>query len=394
MKILALSTTLILSVATIGTAEDRGHSLASAKPAANSSDFHNMLSSLSNMLSSTNPKMVAQNAEPAAGETAAPQAVSDVDDLPPLPGAAVKKVKEPRRIAQPEANTSALSPQTRSMLEAAPSGIGNRQNKAGGNISLKRGGFDPEYGQYIDGPIDQAEPPAAPVNPDKIAKDGSKVKPDIKLAARPGKMDIKVVSVSNVNDTLINYLEQGFKALNTGQYEGAVALYKSALLKDPRNRDAMFGIATAYQKGGQKTQARNAYSALLAAYPAYEPGLNNLLVMASNESPKDALKELDALGARNPNFAAVYAQKAAIYGKMGDNISAKRNLVKALSLEPGNIVYRYNLAILVDKMGEIDVATKLYGQLLDQSAKGIALPVERSEISDRLTYIAAQHKNL
>ena len=389
MKILFLSAAVTLSLATSTT-------VAAADP----SGFNNVLSSLSNLLSSTNPKVVTYQAmEPAVGEDmpTAPtmtklHVTDEVESLPPLPGTPPKEVAAPQPIIQPEVDMNRLSPQTRQMLQSTPAGIGEAPKTPGGKLSLKRGDFDPEYGRYIDAPIDVSEKAGAPINPDKI-NNSEKVENKTQPAKKA--MDIKVEAGSRNadNSNIINLLEQGLSALNTGQYEGAMTLYKSVLQKDPRNRDAMFGLATAYQKAGQKVQAREAYSRLLSAYPNYEPALNNILVMASNEAPEDALKELQKLEARNPSFAAVYAQKGAIYAKMGDGANAKTNMIKAANLEPNNIIYLYNLAILVDQMGEIENASSLYNKLLEQSAKGAQLPVERSQISDRLAYIASQHQN-
>lgn len=386
MNRLILSTILSITCSVTALAADTG------TVPNKSSDFKNMMTSLSNMLSSTNPKTTKyQKLETAAGENQAPETVTKlhVNDLPPLPGTKAKAapIPEPQMIAQPEPDVeiAKLSQQTKNALRATPSGIGDVKKAPFGRVKLERGDFDPEYGKYINDPIDANEKNIV-VDADKItqAENGAPKSPKATST-----LDIKMQSGTK-HDSIITTLEQALRALNAGQYEGAIALYKNVLEKDAKNLDALFGIATSYQKAGQKPQARAAYAQLLKAYPGYEPGLNNLLVMASSEAPQDALKELDAIGARNPNFATVYAQKGAIYSKLNDFANAKKNLVRAVELEPDNIVYRYNLAVLLDRMGDAANATKLYGQILDLGAKGANLPISRDVISERMVFLGSQ----
>ena len=341
------------------------------------SDLSLLLTSLSNILSSTNPKTIHyQNLEPAAG---------NAQSMAPLHTSEQVPIVEPEPALKLTAPKPKLSAETKRILRSTPAGLGGTNSKPE-KITLKRGEFDPEFGSLLDGPIDKTEPPnegTADLNgPGPEAKE-----PPVTAVAKP-KFEI---SVNNSKDAKSTYelLDKALKAVNAGQYESAIAYYKLVLKRDKRNQDAMFGLAASYHKAGQRTQAREAYAQLLSAYPSFEEGLSNMLLLASEEAPADALKELDRLGAKNPNFAPIFVQKAKIYAKMGDNEKAKQNFIKALKIQPNNANYRYEMAVFLDQSGDISGASQLYSQLIDESYKGNNLPVARSQIQERLAYIAS-----
>jgi Flp pilus assembly protein TadD len=261
-----------------------------------------------------------------------------------------------------------LSPETKRIFRKTPSNIGVTES-ASGSLAIQRGKFGEEF--EVNESILNNEVNSGAVKP---------------------KYEIKVQDTKTVENQ-ISMLDKGLKALVTGQYEGAIAIYKSVLVKQPKNRDALFGLATAYHKAGQRTQARQAYSNLLAKYPNFQDGLNNFLMLASEESPKDALAELEQLSVRNPNFAPIFAQKASIYNKMGEQDKAVTNFIKALLIEPGNLSYKYNLATIYDKNGAPEKARKMYSELLEASYKGKPLPVGRQQISERLEVLSAKRTN-
>lgn len=384
------------------------------------SDFNNMMTSISNMLSSTNPSTQAIQPQQYA----------------PVPVVVTPEATNERPLPQPKrVDYSKLSPETRAMLRAAPSGLGNERVSRGGNITIERGEFDPQYGALGNGPIDTdnkmaediktnnnaigvngqppiagkpgaALPPGAQKTGPQMIVNGKSISgnaasgkiqvsggpPSGAGTAKKAKFEIKVQDVKST-ESLGDLLERGLKALNVGQYEVAISLYKQALEKNRKSRDAMFGLATAYQKAGQRREARDAYVRLLGSYPEFEDGLNNFLVLASEESPADALKEMNNISSRNPRFAPVYAQKAAVYTKMNDLENARKNMAKAVRLAPDNNVYRYNMAILLDQMGDYGGATKLYGELIEASYKGAQLPVPAPQIQERMSYISSQHNS-
>lgn len=205
-------------------------------------------------------------------------------------------------------------------------------------------------------------------------------------------MNLQVTDQSKTEE-IINVkekLEMAYNALLSGQTSAAISIYKSILDHDYENQDALFGLATTYHKNKQPRQARAIYTEILKLNPNNIEALNNYLVLLAEESPDNALIELNKLERINPEFSPVPAQIAMIYLKMGSTSKAERYLRRAISLSPNNIVYRYNLAITSDRLGKIRQAIQLYNEVLDEAKSGVIIPGSIDQIEERLSFLKSK----
>jgi Flp pilus assembly protein TadD len=370
-------------------------------PAADKPSFGKAINELSRFLSSTNPETKVTETKPEAKTEPKPEIAGGATPVVPevgLPGITTSSgnISEPKPapmhlpiaddidkyeksvpIVPPMTpapknliiQEPMLTPEAKRIFRKMPSNIGGT-NAPGGSVAIQRGKFSVEM--HDDESVLNNEGKPAAAN-----------KPELKIEMQDAK----------TTETEISMLEKGLKALMAGQYESAIAIYKTILAKQPLNRDAMFGLATAYHKAGQRTQARQAYSELLTKYPSFQDGLNNFLMLAAEEAPKDALEELEQLAVRNPNYAPIFAQKASIYSRMGNTEKAVDNFIQAILIDPNNSAYKYNLATIYDRAGNREKARKLYAELLEDSYKGKPMPVGRNEISDRLEILSNKASN-
>ncbi len=197
------------------------------------------------------------------------------------------------------------------------------------------------------------------------------------------------ISVSQPNPNLDYELEKAYDALATGQPSLAIEIYKNILTNEPKNKGALFGLATTYHRTGQLDKARQFYGQLLAIDPAHRDGLNNFLVLLADEAPQQALEKMAELAKRNPKFSPIPAQMAVIYQRLGQPELALEHMFRAVALAPENLAYRYNLAILLDKQKKYDEAARLYRQLLEAAARGAVIPGNIQKIQQRLTFISS-----
>lgn len=187
-----------------------------------------------------------------------------------------------------------------------------------------------------------------------------------------------------------NYeLNRAYSALMGGDTTQAIETYKNILSADPSNEDALFGLASTYHRAGDLERARPYYGQLLKVNPNHREGLNNFLALMSDESPQEALAELDRLEQRNPDFSPIPAQQGIILGKLGYMDQAHEKMLRAIDLAPENMTYKYNLAIMLDKHGEYADAAALYRLLIDASLKGAQIPAPLATLQKRLNFIAA-----
>lgn len=184
-------------------------------------------------------------------------------------------------------------------------------------------------------------------------------------------------------------LEKAYNATIAGQTSIAMDIYKNVLSNDPKNKGALFGLGTLYHRAGQIDAARKFYSKLLMIEPSNRDALNNFLVLMADEAPEAALEQLSKLEKRDPKFSPIPAQMAIIYQKMGDMDRASQKMFRAVDLSPENLVYRYNLAIMLDKQSKYDEAGKLYYQIVQAYQRGQEIPGNIQKIQQRLTFISS-----
>lgn len=182
-------------------------------------------------------------------------------------------------------------------------------------------------------------------------------------------------------------LSQAYNALISGQISAAIRMYKDILDVQPYHLDALFGLATAYHRNYQYEQARKIYVDILEIDPNHKEALNNFLVLIAEESPEDALLELQKLERINPRFSPIPAQIAMIYLKLGKTAQAEQHLRRAVKLSPSNTVYIYNLAIVLDKLGKYDMAIPLYKKVLSAAEIGQNIPGSIQRIQERVIFL-------
>jgi Flp pilus assembly protein TadD len=183
-------------------------------------------------------------------------------------------------------------------------------------------------------------------------------------------------------------LSRAYDALVAGNNEAAVSIYRDLLASEPSNEEALFGLAATYHRTGAFDKARPLYAQLLKQNPTHREALNNFLVLASSEDPEAALRELERLALRNPDFSPIHAQIGMIYDRLNQPELARQHLLQAINIAPENLVYQYNLAIMLDRRGAKADATELYRRLLAAARSGAKLPANTAQLQARYNYLS------
>jgi tetratricopeptide (TPR) repeat protein len=190
---------------------------------------------------------------------------------------------------------------------------------------------------------------------------------------------------SNVN--IKKKMDEAYRALMAGQISASINIYKQIIDKHHNNKDALFGLATAYHRNSQFEQARSIYTEILEDEPNNKEVLNNFLVLVAEEAPESAILELQKLERINSDFSPIPAQIGMIYLKIGDADKAERYLRRAALLSPDNITYKYNLAITSDRLGKQRQAYRLYQQIVEASESGAIIPGSINSVTDRMNFL-------
>lgn len=272
-------------------------------------------------------------------------------------------IKDVNRLLDSQRNENQLSPETKDVLEQIPPDTlkdGQRSLQPMDDVGIERGKQKPSVFRGVE-------------------------KQDTN-ANRRGDVAFEVEN-KIPEDSIPQYLDNAYRAMEAGQLEAAAMLYKRIIYAEPENKDALFGLASVYQRTGQLPQARATYSKLLSLDPENWPAMNNFLVLAAEESPDHAIEEFKRLMRTNPEFAPIPAQVGMIYYRQKKYDDAANFLVKAIQLDPSNLSYRFNLAVIYDRLGRSRSAARLYQQLLEAADQGMELPESPDKIQERLSHI-------
>lgn len=345
---------------------------------------------------------------PAPGTPAAPAAIpvsAVMDGMAPVPAVATappttaasspapaipaSPLPTPLLEPAPAPVTDGTEPQpsltgtTRKTLSKIPSGLDAASQNNGSPIVLDR--------QKAQVPPEGDKKPDAEKKPEDAAKkpEGAGKKDEAPAAAEPANpLGIKV-GVGTPGFDAQYELERAYNALVAGDNETAIRFYQNVLANESGNKQALFGLGATYHRAGQIDKARPYYSRLLKLDPTHREALNNFLALAADEAPQEALGELAALEERNPDFSPIPAQLAYLHQKLGQTDQAIEKMVRAVSLSPENLTYRYNLAVLFDKAGRRQEAFALYKQLVDAHTRGDTVPGDIGRIQQRLTFLGS-----
>lgn len=202
-------------------------------------------------------------------------------------------------------------------------------------------------------------------------------------------IEIVVVDPQSENFGLREKEKLAYNAAMIGQYEVAVELYKQVAAAEPDNLYSKFSLAVVYQKLGQIRQAKTLYRDLLKRNPENQDEIiGNLLAILIEESPKDAAYLLSRLTVQNPDSAYILAQAAIAYEKNKNYSQASALLERAINLDPKNLGYKYNLAVIYDKSEQNEKAVALYADVAENHYADSGVSIE--QVQQRLQSLRSQ----
>jgi tetratricopeptide (TPR) repeat protein len=145
------------------------------------------------------------------------------------------------------------------------------------------------------------------------------------------------------------YLESGRRYEAAGKYKEAVIQFSNALKVDKNFADAHFELAKTYLKMGGNS-VKPGYQELLRTEDLAPNNLEARIdlgnIFLATRSTDRAAAEAKAVLAVNPNYADAYALLGAIAQRGGDNAEARKDIQKALAIEPNRPGFHSDLAML------------------------------------------------
>ena len=196
------------------------------------------------------------------------------------------------------------------------------------------------------------------------------------------------ISAGAAEPQLNPQLSQGYAALQSGKLEAARQLYGEAARNDPRNINALLGMAAIAMQEGRAEDANRIYFNVLDLDPRNPYAQTGLIALMGRADPVAAESRLKQLIAREP-LASLYFTLGNLYGDQSRWAEAQQAYFQAHQLEPANPDYAYNLAVGLEHIGQSRLAANFYRRAVDQAqAKGRA-GFNLALAQDRIRQLAA-----
>ena len=213
------------------------------------------------------------------------------------------------------------------------------------------------------------QPQAAPAADASPIQDEAPV-PRIHIESRP--------QTNSINPGL----QAAYQAYRQGDLAVAEQQYNAVLQRDPRNRDALLGMAGIAQRQGQDGIASHYYEYVLALNPR-DPEANAGLAMLSQDDTPDMESRLKLLLSQQPQSAALNFALGNLYAAQQRWPESQQAYFDAYSLQPDSADYAFNLAVSLDHLGQGKSAAQYYQRALQLDGSGSA-GFDRKQVRQRL----------
>jgi tetratricopeptide (TPR) repeat protein len=211
--------------------------------------------------------------------------------------------------------------------------------------------------------------------------------PAASTAQAPGS-SIKV-SAGSAEPQSDNRLVQAYAALQSGNLDAARQQYGDAARSDPRNINALLGLASVAMQQGRDEEASRLYFNVLELEPRNPYAQTGLIALLGRADPLSAEAKLKQLIAREP-AATLYFTLGNLYADQSRWAEAQQAYFQAHHLEPANPDYAYNLAVGLEHVGQPRLAADFYRRAVEQARNRGRAGFDLARAQDRIRELAAQ----
>lgn len=197
------------------------------------------------------------------------------------------------------------------------------------------------------------------------------------------------ISAGSAEPQTDNRLTQAYAALQSGKGDNARQLYGDVVRSDPRNINALLGLAAVALQQGQTDEASRLYMNVLELEPRNPYAQTGLIGMMGRADPAAAEARLKQLIARGPS-AALHFTLGNVYADQSRWAEAQQAYFQAHHLEPSNPDYAYNLAVGLEHVGQPKLAAGFYRQAVDLAQTRGRAGFNLAQAQDRIRQLSTQ----
>ena len=161
---------------------------------------------------------------------------------------------------------------------------------------------------------------------------------------------------------------QAYETLQRGDISRAKELYGQVLQADPRNIDALLGLASIALTDSRTDDASRYYQSVLDLDPRNSYAQAGLISIIGNADVQASEARLKQLIARDPS-AFLYFSLGNLYAQHAQWPAAQQAYYQAFQMQQDNPDFAFNLAIGLEHIGQNRLALDYYRKALDLSFK-------------------------
>jgi tetratricopeptide (TPR) repeat protein len=243
---------------------------------------------------------------------------------------------------------------------------------------------DPPSGPAAQPPVARSEPPAAqatPFAPSAKDEEASEPRPaQPRPEPPPSSSPIRLTTSKQRVDPAI---DRAYAALQGGDLSTAQSAYEQALKNDPKNADALHGVAAIHLRQGQTDRAQEYFLRALEADPKDARAQASLIGMNDQIDPGQSESRLKLLLSTQPDSPFLHFYLGNLYARQSRWAEAQQAYFRAMAGEPNNPDYLFNLAVSLDQLHQVKPAAQYYAQALAAADRRTA-GFDKQQVSDRL----------
>ncbi len=181
---------------------------------------------------------------------------------------------------------------------------------------------------------------------------------------RPAAAAPRSVRVTSGGPRVDPVVESAWEALQTGDLARARDAYQRVLRANPRDRDALLGMATIDARSHDFDSAEARYLRVLELDPRDPYAHAGLIALRGQTDPLQSESRIKNMLAQQPDAAFLNFPLGNQYAAQGRWPDAQAAYFKAFSADPENPDYAYNLAVSLDHLGQGKLALEYYRRAL------------------------------
>ncbi|MDH5536708.1 MAG: tetratricopeptide repeat protein [Betaproteobacteria bacterium] len=197
-----------------------------------------------------------------------------------------------------------------------------------------------------------------------------------------------VVSTGTPAPRMNPLLAEGYAALTAYRLEPARELYGRLLKAEPRNIDALVGLAAISAQEGKSEDAIQHYLRILELDPRHALAQSGLIAVLGRADPLAAESRLKQLISREPS-GHLYFTLGNLYADQSLWAQAQQAYFQAFHLEPANPDYAYNLAVGLEHVSQRKSALGFYQRAIELAATRPHVNFDLTRARERATRLAA-----